>query len=90
MNGAAINEHSQHSLLPIVPICRELNASFNLSIGAEHARFETKDGYLELEVEGNLLVLRPATGSETFPSEGLACQALAQEMGAALDAIELA
>ena len=90
MNGAAINEHSQHSLLPIVPICRELNASFNLSIGAEHARFETKDGYLELEVEGNLLVLRPGTGSESFPSEGLACQALAQEMGAALDAVELA
>ena len=74
MNGAAINEHSQHSLLPIVPICRELNASFSLSIGGEHASFETKDGCLELEVEGNLLVLRHEADSESFPSEGLACQ----------------
>jgi hypothetical protein len=82
MNGAAINRKSQHSLLPIIPICRELKCSFEVSVGGEYCRFKSGDECIEMEIVGNLPMLYPQVdqsmafsnlGSEPFPNDDMAC-----------------
>ena len=41
IDGVAINGKSPHSLLPIIPICKKLQCSFEVSTGGEFCRFVT-------------------------------------------------
>jgi hypothetical protein len=92
MDNAAINRKSQHSLLPIIPICRELQYSFEVSAGGESCRFRSDSDVIEMEIVGNLPMLYPVTDNPTgltvshsFPSEQSACAQLCEVMSLSLE-----